>query len=419
MIWSTNKLITPEEERNNRYYIENFSPEDNPENNYVAILSKYIPEEARVLDLGCATGRFSTVLLEKKCISIGVELDSTAAKYAMNTGAYLDVYIGDMTDAKSDIYTKLCNQKTFDVIIMTDILEHIVEPTDFIRMYYKLLKVGGKILVSVPNFANIKVAMDLLNNQIAYDDVGILDNTHIKWYTQISFVQWIKQLNDIYADVNLDCNYIGATIYENESSKYVMDNYPELYEILLNNENINSLQLLFLLVKQNLDTECKELEKLIHIEHTDIVDILGNALKGKTIEQKTQTFAQNERLYYEKKIAYLETKMEHERIEWNKCADQWKEAVDANERLEKDLKEARTGWNECADNWKAAVNANDVKQAEMDELNIKFEEKEEKFKEKINELYVRIDELEASLNPIMKRDMELQKENNKLREERK
>ena len=87
--------------------------------------------------------------------------------------------------------------------------------------------------------------------------------------------------------------------------------------------------------------------------------------------------------------------------------------------LQGQLEEARKGWNECADNWRAAVAANNVRAEELSGLKKQYEEKEEKLKNKINALYEQIDALEASLNPIMERDVQLQKENNELREKRK
>lgn len=443
---SVNKFFTPLSERANRYYIDDFDPEKKPENNYVAILSEYIPEESRVLDLGCAQGRFSSILKKKKCYAVGVELDPVSAECAQKTGAYEKIYIGDMTDNKSDIYKELYTLPKFDVIIMTDVLEHIVEPTEMIRMYYALLNVGGVILVSVPNFANIKVALELLNNQIAYDDVGILDNTHLKWYTKISFAQWMNQINNTYEDVRLDCKYLGATVYRDDISRFVMQQYPELYNILLNNDNLNSFQILFQLTKKETHTHCSELEELLQTPYPDIVGMIGDSLHGKgtcSIDKKIQ---HNERVQYEKQIEQLESDLDDARYEWKKCADAWKESVTANEQLEEELVEARKSWDECADawkkavdsnsqmekelaearkgweecalNWKAAVDASNIKDQEIDELKEEFEKRENSLKQKINALYLRIDEIESNLNPIMERDLELQKENNKFREER-
>lgn len=446
MIQSINKFFTPIEESENRYYDASFDPEVAPENNYVAMLSKYISDGDRVLDLGCAQGRFSSVYIKKKCVAVGVELDKKAAEYAVKTNAYKEVFLGDMTLDDSDAYKNACQYGEYDKIIMTDILEHVVNPTEFIKMYYKLLKIGGQILISVPNFANIKVVMDLLNNQIAYEDAGILDNTHIKWYTKISFVQWIKQLNDTFEDINLDCQYIGSTINESDTQRYILENYPQFYEILSINGNINSFQLLFVLTKYEQGNSYNQLQILLNEKYPDIVDTIGKALIGKDVHS-TNYVSKNERYQYDVRIEKLKSQFEKANKGWKECAEQWENAVKSNENLQRELEkaqkgwnecavqwenavksnemiqgqleEARKGWNECADNWRAAVAANNVRAEELSVLKKQYEEKEEKLKNKINALYERIDALEASLNPIMERDVQLQKENNELREKRK
>lgn len=431
MIQSINKFFTPIEESENRYYDASFDPEVTPENNYVAMLSKYISDGDQVLDLGCAQGRFSSIYIKKKCVAVGVELDKKAAEYAVKTNAYKEVFLGDMTLDDSDAYKNSCQYGEYDKIIMTDILEHVVNPTEFIKMYYKLLKIGGQILISVPNFANIKVVLDLLNNQIAYEDAGILDNTHIKWYTKISFVQWIKQLNDTFEDINLDCQYIGSTECECEVQQYILEKYPEFYEILNNNKNINSLQLLFVLTKQQIEDQDVELDKLINEKGPDVVDSVGKALAGEQYTTITNIGVELEKTtekwrtcaeQWENAVKSNETlqrELEKAQKGWNECAVQWENAVKSNEMLQGQLEEARKGWNECADNWRAAVDANNVRAEELSVLKKQYEEKEEKLKNKINALYERIDALEASLNPIMERDVQLQKENNELREKRK
>ena len=434
---SINKFFTPKEDAENRYYVEDFDEEKDSYNNYVTMLAEHIPNNARVLDLGCAQGRFGKILKKKDCTVIGIELDEKAAKCAQETENYNKVYVADMTDTDTEAYQAVSKEEKFDVILMTDILEHIVEPTEMIKMYEKVLKEKGSILISVPNFANIKVVLDLLNNQIAYSDVGILDNTHLKWYTKTSFVQWIKQMNNVYEDINFDCEYLGATMNRDDFCAEILEQYPELYEILSNNDNINSFQILFKLTKLNQKEKTENLDVLYNADFVDIVDCIGNALKGKTVMQAKKTLSENERFQYEKRLEALEKsvkethdgwkaavasneiaeqKLKEAQEGWNDSAARWKDALTANEELNKQLKEAQAGWNECAKNWQAAVNANADKDKEINNLKEEYEEREEKLKQKITRLYERINEIEATLNPIIERDLELQKENNLLKE---
>lgn len=433
-----NKFFTPKEEGENRYFDEDFDAEKNAYNNYVAILAGQISEGSRVLDLGCAQGRFGKILRKKGCTLIGVEIDAQAAECAEKTGNYEQIYIADMADSSSSTYEELYRKEAFDHILMADILEHVTDPTEIILLYEKLLKVGGTILVSVPNFANISVSLNLLNNHISYSDMGILDNTHLKWYTRPSFVQWIKQINDVYDDIFLDCEYIGATTDDyDEFSKGILEQYPELYCILAKNNNFKSFQILFKLTKQEAGDSCDHLHEMLKTQEPDIIELLGNALNGKAVCGGEAAVDANERMQYEKKILEEEKRTKEiysnweEALESNKAINEqleearggWREAVsqleaalESNRAITQQLEEAREGWSQTAKYWEDAVKANEDKDEEIFELKEKVEEREQQLKDKIRELYQRIEELESTMNPILERELVLQEENNRLRE---
>ena len=66
---------------------------------------------------------------------------------------------------------------------MMDVLEHLVDPEALLRECRELLKPGGTLLVSVPNVANITVRLALLFGRFNYAPRGILDRTHLKFFT--------------------------------------------------------------------------------------------------------------------------------------------------------------------------------------------------------------------------------------------
>ncbi len=445
-----NVFFTPCEEGENRYYIDDFENTINPKNNYMSILSEYVNEGAKVLDLGCAQGRLGSLIKDKKCEIIGVELDVEAAEYAKKSQNYKKVLVGDMTDENSEIYKQIVEEGTFDFIIMADILEHVMEPTSVMLMYEKVLKTEGKMLISVPNFANIKVALQLLNNHISYSKVGILDNTHIKWYTKPSFIEWIEQINEVYDDINLDCKYIGSTQDRNEFTDELHDNHPELFKILSINKNFMSLQVLFVLTKKEKKEDVKELYSLLDEEEPDIVEILSSTLKGKTIPQQNTKLNEDEIEKYESVIADYRKNYENVEKMWKdalksneevysnwqeslksneqlylniesiqKSNDElyhnWKEALCSIDSLEQQLNEARHGWDECAKYWREAVEACDRKDEEKKLEIEKYKKRIAVQKNRVKEIYAQLDEMEAILNPIMQRDLALQKENNELR----
>jgi SAM-dependent methyltransferase len=73
--------------------------------------------------------------------------------------------------------------RKFDLILLQDVLEHLRAPGELLRECLGLLKANGRILVSLPNVANISVRLALLCGRFEYARRGILDETHVRFYT--------------------------------------------------------------------------------------------------------------------------------------------------------------------------------------------------------------------------------------------
>ena len=98
----------------------------------------------------------------------------------------------------------------FDKIALIDILEHVINPTAVIENVIPFLKENGKILISVPNVNNGDIFLNLLRDHFNYQQSGVLDNTHTKYFTKRSFLEWISEINEN-NDFSLDCEYVGST----------------------------------------------------------------------------------------------------------------------------------------------------------------------------------------------------------------
>jgi SAM-dependent methyltransferase len=75
-------------------------------------------------------------------------------------------------------------RETFDVIVAGDILEHLPRPEVLLGSLKPLLKPGGVLLLSLPNVANVTVRLGLLLGRFTYAPRGILDRTHLRFYTR-------------------------------------------------------------------------------------------------------------------------------------------------------------------------------------------------------------------------------------------
>lgn len=142
-----------------------------------------IKEGSTILDFGCSTGYFGKFLKDaKNCTVYGLEIspDKEEAKKVLD-GVYSFDLDGDWS---SDVY-----ERKYDALFYGDVLEHLKYPQQALEKSKKLLKQNGKIFISTPNIAHISTRLELLGGNFEYEKMGILDNTHLKYFTLNSFTK--------------------------------------------------------------------------------------------------------------------------------------------------------------------------------------------------------------------------------------
>jgi 2-polyprenyl-3-methyl-5-hydroxy-6-metoxy-1,4-benzoquinol methylase len=140
-----------------------------------------------VLDLGCATGKFGSYLIENGKASIleGVEIYRPAAEEAAIT--YRRVHVGDIEQLSLSYDTE------FDYVICGDILEHLKDPYHLLRRILHWLRPGGAVLVCLPNIRNYSILYDLaVCGEWRYVSAGILDLTHLRFFTRKSCTRMLE-----------------------------------------------------------------------------------------------------------------------------------------------------------------------------------------------------------------------------------
>ena len=142
---------------------------------------------ARILEVGAGAGVTLKWLktLYPKAETTAVELNPDLLdELKQNVDV---VIIGQIDEA----FARL---KTYDLILLLDVLEHLPDSTATLRKLSKLLEAGGHIIVSVPNIAHLSVSVPLLlKRRFNYQDAGILDRTHLRFFVEDTA---IKLLND-------------------------------------------------------------------------------------------------------------------------------------------------------------------------------------------------------------------------------
>jgi SAM-dependent methyltransferase len=130
-----------------------------------------------VLDVGFGAGHLARRIRPRCRYLAGIELDPEAAREG--AAWFDDPLVDDVLHGLSGPW-----REPFDVIVAGDILEHLPEPDRALALLRPILKPEGLLLVSLPNVANVTVRLGLLAGRFQTADRGILDRTHLRFYTR-------------------------------------------------------------------------------------------------------------------------------------------------------------------------------------------------------------------------------------------
>jgi 2-polyprenyl-3-methyl-5-hydroxy-6-metoxy-1,4-benzoquinol methylase/outer membrane murein-binding lipoprotein Lpp len=151
------------------------------EDNSHTMMVRLVGANKRVLDVGCANGYLARVLVENGCTVSGVEVDAAAAEQARSL--LQDLVVGDLEQL--DLAAELGTGR-FDVVVLGDVLEHLRDPLPVLRSVRPLLAQGGYVVMSIPNVAHGAVRVSLLKGRFDYRPLGLLDTTHLRFFTRES-----------------------------------------------------------------------------------------------------------------------------------------------------------------------------------------------------------------------------------------
>src|SRR5205823_11437290 len=146
-----------------------------------------VGDGARVLDVGCSTGYLAARLVERGCTVVGFERDPASALAAK--GHCAEVVVGDI-ESEED---RQRLPTGFDFVLFGDVLEHLVDPWATLRFARGLLAPGGVAVVSLPNVAAWPVRLALLAGRFEYADFGLLDRTHLRFFTRASAHELVER----------------------------------------------------------------------------------------------------------------------------------------------------------------------------------------------------------------------------------
>ena len=150
------------------------------------IMRRMMPSNVRVLDVGCGAGGGTLVMNAGKHNEVlGIEPDPRRAEAARSRGLDVRQMLFD-ADALSGL-------GRFDVVVLADVLEHQADPAAMLGLVRRCLAPQGRVLISAPNVAHWTVRLGLLFGRFDYRDSGLMDATHLRWFTERSLLAFVRR----------------------------------------------------------------------------------------------------------------------------------------------------------------------------------------------------------------------------------
>jgi len=153
------------------------------------IVFELISYGENILDIGCASGYFAKELQQKDCKVWGIERDHKAIETA-------NKYCKKVFKIDLEKQFNLVNYfHFFDTVLILDVIEHLKNPEVLLSKVKNYITKNGKIIISTPNIAHLSIRINLLRGRFNYEQQGILDRTHIHFYTYENLKSLLKKCN--------------------------------------------------------------------------------------------------------------------------------------------------------------------------------------------------------------------------------
>ena len=151
----------------------------------ISSLLEALPAQSKVLDVGTATG-----MLARRCAGFSLRffgIESMAEWAAVAKPFYEEMWVCQFDEAPEEALSG------YDAIILGDVLEHMPSPKTTLKKLMELQSSGCRFIISVPNVANLWVRLHLLMGRFDYAERGILDQTHLRFFTCKTIKQLVKE----------------------------------------------------------------------------------------------------------------------------------------------------------------------------------------------------------------------------------
>jgi SAM-dependent methyltransferase len=160
------------------------------ENHNVDVLNLFPSDCKKILEFGSSSGALAREYKKNntKCKYIGVEINSEFGELSKRHCD--EVIIGNCEDFDQDFWSM---QKDVDLYVFADVLEHLIDPWALLRRINQCMKVGSKVIASIPNIAHWSIFHLLSTGDFRYAENGLLDRTHLRFFTRKTIEELFEQ----------------------------------------------------------------------------------------------------------------------------------------------------------------------------------------------------------------------------------
>lgn len=231
-------------------------------NNAHAFALDMIGSNKRVLELGPAAGSVTRALVDNGCRVVGVEVDPEAARLVEPVAER--VVVGDVSDPA--VIASAIDDERFDVVVGGDVLEHLADPLTVLRGCRAALKPGGYVVLSLPNIAHADVKLQLLAGRFPYRDTGLLDRTHLHFFT----LESVKELVHDAGLLLVDLRRVIVPVFHTEQAVDPATVPADVLERVVAEEESETYQFVVQAVLHDGDAELANLAVRAVALHTDL-----------------------------------------------------------------------------------------------------------------------------------------------------
>src|SRR6202051_197651 len=169
-------------------------------NTSLAKMLAMVGRDKVTLDVGCAGGYFAKLMADRGCDVTGIDLNSATVEHARRF--YSRVLVADI-DAVP--LPEIVEGARFVVVVFGDVLEHLRNPVRILDETRQILYKSGYVVASIPNIAHGAVRLALLKGNFEYEEVGLLDDTHVRFFTA-------RSVEELFAEAGYRIDQIERTL---------------------------------------------------------------------------------------------------------------------------------------------------------------------------------------------------------------